>query len=89
MYSALKHQGRPLYEYARKGITIERKPARIRCMNCCLSAMKGSELELEIHCSKGTYIRTIIDDLVKNWLRAHVDHAAPSCRWPRIRQNGW
>lgn len=63
MYSALKHQGRPLYEYARKGITIEREARPITVYELQFIRFEGNELELEIHCSKGTYIRTIIDDL--------------------------
>lgn len=63
MYSALKHQGRPLYEYARQGITIERVPRPISIFELKFIRYEGNELELEIHCSKGTYIRTIIDDL--------------------------
>lgn len=63
MYSALKHQGRPLYEYARKGITIEREARRITVYELQFIRLENDELELEIHCSKGTYIRTIIDDL--------------------------
>ena len=63
MYSALKHQGRPLYEYARKGITIEREARPITVYELLFIRYEGEELELEIHCSKGTYIRTIIDDL--------------------------
>lgn len=63
MYSALKHQGRPLYEYARKGITIEREARPITVYELQFIGLKNNELELEVHCSKGTYIRTIIDDL--------------------------
>ena len=63
MFSALKHQGRPLYEYARQGITIEREARPITVYENHFIALKQDELELEIHCSKGTYIRTIIDDL--------------------------
>ena len=63
MFSALKHQGRPLYEYARQGITVEREPRPITVYELLFIRWEGDELELEIHCSKGTYIRTIIDDL--------------------------
>lgn len=63
MFSALKHQGRPLYEYARQGITVEREPRPITVYELQFIRYQGDELELEIHCSKGTYIRTIIDDL--------------------------
>ncbi|KYP97661.1 tRNA pseudouridine synthase B [Sodalis-like endosymbiont of Proechinophthirus fluctus] len=63
MFSALKHQGRPLYEYARKGVTVERKARSIHVYDLQLHHWDLTEVELEIHCSKGTYIRTIIDDL--------------------------
>ncbi|CDH31600.1 tRNA pseudouridine(55) synthase TruB [Xenorhabdus bovienii] len=63
MYSALKHQGKPLYEYARQGIEIEREARPITVYELQFIHWEGDELELEIHCSKGTYIRTIIDDL--------------------------
>ncbi|MDR0217609.1 MAG: tRNA pseudouridine(55) synthase TruB [Enterobacteriaceae bacterium] len=63
MYSALKHQGKPLYEYARQGIEIEREARPITVYELQFIRWEDSELELEIHCSKGTYIRTIIDDL--------------------------
>lgn len=63
MYSALKHQGRPLYEYARQGIEVERAARPIRVYELKLAHWDQQSLELEIHCSKGTYIRTIIDDL--------------------------
>lgn len=63
MFSALKHQGRPLYEYARKGITVERDARHIHVYDLQLHRWDLSEVEIEINCSKGTYIRTIIDDL--------------------------
>ncbi|WP_392552748.1 tRNA pseudouridine(55) synthase TruB [Orbus wheelerorum] len=63
MFSALKYQGRPLYEYARQGITIEREPRPITVYENRFISLHNNQLELEIHCSKGTYIRTIIDDL--------------------------
>ncbi|WP_440866720.1 tRNA pseudouridine(55) synthase TruB [Symbiopectobacterium purcellii] len=63
MYSALKHQGRPLYEYARQGITVPLEARDITVYELLFIRHDADELELEIHCSKGTYIRTIIDDL--------------------------
>lgn len=65
MFSALKHQGKPLYEYARNGTEIEReaRPITIYEATFCHYDEEKAQLELEIHCSKGTYIRTIIDDL--------------------------
>ena len=65
MFSALKYQGKPLYEYARQGIVIEReaRPITIYENQFIQYDSTKNELTLEIHCSKGTYIRTIIDDL--------------------------
>lgn len=63
MYSALKYQGKPLYEYARQGIEVPREARPIVVYELLFIRHEGNELELEIHCSKGTYIRTIIDDL--------------------------
>lgn len=65
MFSALKHKGKPLYEYARQGIVIEReaRPITIYENKFIHFDLKSHQLELEVHCSKGTYIRTIIDDL--------------------------
>ncbi|WP_241623437.1 tRNA pseudouridine(55) synthase TruB [Rosenbergiella epipactidis] len=63
MFSALKYQGRPLYEYARQGISVPREARPITVYELLFIRWEGEEVELEIHCSKGTYIRTIIDDL--------------------------
>ncbi|PJG59080.1 tRNA pseudouridine(55) synthase TruB [Aeromonas cavernicola] len=63
MYSALKHNGRPLYEYAREGIEIEREARPITIFELKLISFEASELKLEVHCSKGTYIRSLVDDL--------------------------
>lgn len=63
MFSALKYQGRKLYEYAREGITVPREARPIKVFELQFIRLEGDELELEIHVSKGTYIRTIIDDL--------------------------
>ncbi len=63
MHSALKVNGVPLYKMARRGETIEREARRITVYSIELTAFEGDELELEIACSKGTYIRTIADDL--------------------------
>lgn len=63
MYSALKYQGKKLYEYARQGIEVPREARCITVYELQFIRWEGDELELEIHCSKGTYIRTITDDL--------------------------
>jgi len=63
MHSAIKMNGVPLYKLARKGIAVEREPRLVTLYQVCLVEFVNSELELEISCSKGTYIRTIADDL--------------------------
>ncbi|NRF24629.1 tRNA pseudouridine(55) synthase TruB [Vibrio coralliilyticus] len=63
MFSALKYQGKPLYEYARQGIKVPREARKITVYEIILHRFEGDEVEMEVHCSKGTYIRTIVDDL--------------------------
>ena len=63
MYSALKHEGKPLYEYARQGIVIERKRRAVTISNLTVLERTESSLTLDISCSKGTYIRTIGEDI--------------------------
>jgi tRNA pseudouridine55 synthase len=66
MYSALKHEGQPLYKLARQGIEVERAPRCITVFSNELvkfPAPGGDEIELAIHCSKGTYVRTLAEDL--------------------------
>lgn len=63
MYSALKHEGKPLYEYARQGIVIERKRRTVTVSNLTLVSRTEDTLTLDIQCTKGTYIRTIGEDI--------------------------
>lgn len=65
MYSALKRDGQPLYKLAREGKTVEREPRAITVYSIELTDFdpQSQELEIEVDCSKGTYIRTIADDL--------------------------
>lgn len=67
MYSALKHQGQPLYKLARAGQEVDRKCRNVTVYELILHEFHNdgqeASLELEIHCSKGTYVRTIADDL--------------------------
>lgn len=65
MYSALKHEGRPLYEYARAGIEIERPTRRITIHSIDMLDWQHDTLSLRVRCSKGTYIRTLAEDLGK------------------------
>ena len=65
MYSALKKDGQPLYKLARQGIEVDRKPRQVTIHDIeCLDYESGL-LSLEVSCSKGTYIRTLIDDIGK------------------------
>ena len=64
MFSALKHKGKPLYKLARQGIVIERSPRTVQIHRLQLLDKVGEDtLNLEIKCSKGTYVRTLIEDI--------------------------
>jgi tRNA pseudouridine55 synthase len=63
MYSALKHQGQPLYRLARAGLSIERKSRTVKIYRLELISWKHPLVTLEIECSKGTYIRSLANDL--------------------------
>jgi tRNA pseudouridine55 synthase len=63
MYSALKHEGRKLYELAREGKHVERKARRITIYSINLLDVKADRLVLDVHCSKGTYIRSLVEDI--------------------------
>ena len=65
MYSALKRDGKPLYEYARAGVEVERKPRRIVIHRFDLVATAPGTLDFEVACSKGTYVRTLAEDLAR------------------------
>ncbi|NOU41280.1 MAG: tRNA pseudouridine(55) synthase TruB [Methylotenera sp.] len=63
MYSALKHEGKALYEYARAGIEIERKARLVTIHSITLNALVDNIATLTVSCSKGTYIRTLAEDI--------------------------
>lgn len=63
MYSALKRDGKKLYELAREGKHIELEPRPVTIFSLTLVSLADDELVLDIHCSKGTYIRTLVDDI--------------------------
>lgn len=63
MYSALKHEGKALYEYAREGIEIERKIRTVTIHAIEVLSFAGDVAEIEVSCSKGTYIRTLAEDI--------------------------
>lgn len=63
MYSALKHQGKPLYEYIRKGETVERALREVVIHELVLDRFAANEMDITVCCSKGTYIRTLAEDI--------------------------
>lgn len=63
MYSALKKDGKPLYELARQGIEIERETRTITIFSLEILRIDWPNVSMRVHCSKGTYIRTLIDDI--------------------------
>jgi tRNA pseudouridine55 synthase len=63
MHSALKHQGKPLYEYIRKGEVIERETRQVFIRELNLERWAPTELDIDVLCSKGTYIRTLGEDI--------------------------
>ena len=65
MYSALKHGGKRLYELARKGETVDRPPRPIRVDEIELLEAAGARLVFRVRCSKGTYIRVLVEDIAK------------------------
>lgn len=63
MYSALKHKGRPLYEYAREGIEVERPARPVTIYELTLLDVRENELDIAVSCTKGTYIRSLVEDI--------------------------
>jgi len=63
MHSALKHEGRALYEYARAGVEVERAPRRVRIHRIDIVRWQADVLEIDVLVSKGTYVRTLAEDL--------------------------
>lgn len=63
MYSAVKHKGKPLYKMARKGQTMEIAPKQVNVKVFEVGRLSGNELTFRVHCSKGTYIRSLVSDL--------------------------
>jgi tRNA pseudouridine55 synthase len=65
MYSALKHKGKPLYKYARKGIDIQRQPRIVNISKFIISEINLPRIKFTVDCSKGTYIRVLADDFAR------------------------
>ena len=73
MYSAAKHQGKPLYTWARRGQIVERKPKRVQVYHCELIAYESPHVVCRIHCSKGTYVRVLAETIGQTLgMGAHV-----------------
>ncbi|MDC0197545.1 tRNA pseudouridine(55) synthase TruB [Candidatus Thioglobus sp.] len=66
MYSALKKNGTPLYRLARKGLEVKRESRKVSIYEIQLISLEDNILTLEVSCSKGTYIRTLIEDIGKS-----------------------
>ena len=65
LYSALKYEGRPLYYYARKGIEVPRKTRKIEIYSIKFESFESDILKFHVMCSKGTYIRSLVEDVAK------------------------
>jgi len=65
MYSALRHQGQRLYDLAREGIEVPREPRAVIIHELVLTGHTADTLSLEVRCSKGTYIRTLVEDVAQ------------------------
>jgi len=65
MHSAIKHKGQPLYKLARRGIEIEREPREVQIHELTLLELGDEELTLEVRCSKGTYVRTLVESIAE------------------------
>jgi tRNA pseudouridine55 synthase len=63
MFSALKVEGKPLYAYAREGVTLDRAARQVMIHDIELQAFEGESVRITVSCSKGTYIRTLADDI--------------------------
>lgn len=63
MHSALKHEGKALYKYAREGLEIERKARHVTIQDITVISLDGSDAVINVRCSKGTYIRTLAEDI--------------------------
>jgi tRNA pseudouridine55 synthase len=86
MYSALKVDGKPLYAYAREGITLERKAREILIHDIELLEFDFVTLKIRVRCSKGTYVRVLGEDMAKLWVAVRTSHNSDAlvlltCQW--------
>ena len=90
MYSALKREGRRLYELARQGIEVERAPRSVRIHELRLTDWDGRRLSLEVRCSKGTYVRTLVEDIATAiGTVGHVESLRRTRVGPFLEQGLW
>jgi len=83
MYSALKINGKPLYSLARKGLEIKREPRTIHIYGMDLGEVNGDKVTFNVHCSKGTYVRTLAEDIGERLgCGAHVSALRRPCVSP-------
>lgn len=83
MFSAIKHQGTPLYELARKGVAVDRAPRHVTIFSVNCDGFDGDTFNLDVHCSKGTYIRTLVEDIGEVLeCGAHVAQLRRTCVTP-------
>jgi len=83
MHSALKKDGKPLYRLARKGVEVTREPRQVRIMDLQLLEQTPTTLRLRVRCSKGTYIRTLVEDIGESLgCGAHVSYLARTAVTP-------
>ena len=81
MHSALKHQGKPLYEYARAGVHVERAPRRVRIHAIEVIEWQAATLVIAVSCTKGTYIRTLAEEIGAALVcGAHLSALRGKCR---------
>lgn len=66
MYSALRHKGERLYKLARAGVEVEREPRPVTIYALSLVSLEGEFAEFDVECSKGTYVRTLVEDIAKS-----------------------
>jgi len=79
MYSAKKNNGIPLYKLARNGINIERKPVSVHFFSIEFGSREGNRVKFDVHCSAGTYIRTLCHDIGQEFgCGAHMSHLVRS-----------
>ena len=88
MFSALKHQGKPLYELARQGISVERQSRPVHIFELRVDSFAENRLTLFVKCSKGTYVRTLVEDIgEKLGCGAHVSALRRSVVLPYENEN--